>query len=118
MSLLNINFLNENVKLNHSDLIPFVRTGWADAQSSLGEFDVIIGSDLLYESEHVDLLAHFLQQHSAQTCEIIVVDPGRGNHARFSKKMVELGFVHTQHKPDTDAYLEKPFGGQVLRYLR
>lgn len=112
------NFLNENVKLNHSEHIPFVRTGWADEKSSLGEFDVIIGSDLLYESEHVDLLANFLQQHAAAQCEIIIVDPGRGHHARFSKKMESMGFVHTQHKPDTEDYLEKPFGGQVLRYLR
>jgi predicted nicotinamide N-methyase len=112
------NFLDENVLLNHGKHIPFVRTGWADEQSSLGEFDVIIGSDLLYESEHVDLLAHFLQQHAAAHCEIIVVDPGRGNHARFSKKMIELGFAHSQHKPETEAYLDKPFGGQVLRYLR
>lgn len=112
------NFLDENVKLNHSEHIPFVRTGWADEKSSLGEFDVIIGSDLLYESEHVDLLAHFLQQHAAAQCEIIIVDPGRGHHARFSKKMESMGFVHTQHKPDTEDYLEKPFGGQVLRYLR
>lgn len=112
------NFLAENIKLNHSDHIPFVRTGWADEQSSLGEFDVIIGSDLLYESEHVDLLAHFLQQHAATHCEIILVDPGRGHHARFSKKMVKLGFVHTQHKPYTAEYLDKPFNGQVLRYIR
>lgn len=112
------NFLDENVKLNHSDHIPFVRTGWADEKSSLGEFDVIIGSDVLYESEHVDLLAHFLQQHAAQKCEIILVDPGRGHHARFSKKMVELGFQHSQNKPDTHTFLDKPFGGQVLCYLR
>lgn len=112
------NFLNENVKLNHSEHIPFVRTGWADEKSTLGEFDVIIGSDLLYESEHVDLLAHFLQQHAATHCEIILVDPGRGHHAKFSKKMVELGFVHSQQKPETEDYLDKPFGGQVLCYLR
>jgi predicted nicotinamide N-methyase len=84
----------------------------------LGEFDVIISSDLLYESEHVDLLTYFLQQHAAAQCEIILVDPGRGNHARFSKKMVALGFTHSQEKPDTHTYLEKPFGGQVLHYLR
>ena len=82
------------------------------------KFDVIIGSDVLYESEHVDLLVHFLQQHAAAHCEIILVDPGRGNHARFSKKMVELGFAHSQYKPETETYLDKPFGGQVLRYVR
>lgn len=112
------NFLTENTKLNQSNTIPFVRTGWADAETNLGKFDVIIGSDILYEAEHVELLANFLQQHAASHCEIILVDPGRGNHARFSKKMVQLGFEHTQKKPDTHAYLEKPFAGQVLHYLR
>jgi predicted nicotinamide N-methyase len=112
------NFLDENVKLNHAKHIPFVRTGWADEKSTLGKFDVIIGSDLLYESNHVDLLANFLHQHADAHCEIILVDPGRGHHARFSKKMLELSFTHTQHKPNTEDYLEKPFKGQVLRYLR
>jgi ETFB lysine methyltransferase len=111
-------FLTENTKLNQGDKIPFVRTGWADAETHLGKFDVIIGSDILYEAEHVELLANFLQQHAASHCEIILVDPGRGNHARFSKKMVQLGFLHTQKKPDTHTYLEKPFAGQVLHYLR
>ncbi len=112
------NFLEENVRLNHSEHIPFVRTGWADEKSSLGKFDVIIGSDLLYESEHVELLAHFLQQHANDHCEIILVDPGRGHHARFSKKMIEAGFEHSQQKPVTTAYLLKPFSGQILHYLR
>lgn len=112
------NFLNENSKLNQTDFIPFVRTGWADAETHLGKFDVIIGSDILYEAEHVELLANFFQQHAAPRCEIILVDPGRGNHAKFSKKMVQFGFEHTQNKPDTHAYLEKPFAGQVLHYLR
>ncbi len=112
------NFLTENTDLNQGDKIPFVRTGWADAETHLGKFDVIIGSDILYEADHVELLANFLQQHAAPHCEIILVDPGRGNHARFSKKMVQLGFLHTQKKPDTHAYLEKPFAGQVLYYLR
>ncbi len=30
----------------------------------------------------------------------------------------QLGFLHTQKKPDTHTYLEKPFAGQVLYYLR
>ncbi len=112
------NFLIENVKLNQGNVIPFVRTGWADAETNLGKFDVIIGSDILYEAEHVELLANFLMQHAAPHCEIVLVDQGRGNHARFSKKMVQLGFDHKQKKPDTQAYLDKPFAGQVLYYLR
>jgi predicted nicotinamide N-methyase len=111
-------FLLENVQLNQGKKIPFVRTGWGDADSGLGEFDLVIGSDLLYESGHVELLAGFIDQHAGRHCEVILVDPGRGHHARFSKKMVSLGYSHSQSKPDNVDYLTQPFRGQVLRYHR
>ena len=112
------NFLQQNTELNQQRDIPFVRTGWADDATDLGRFDLIIGSDLLYERGHAELLSAFLNQHAKEHCEIIIVDPGRGKHARFSKLMVKLGFTHTQSKPENTEYLEKPFPkGQVLRYL-
>lgn len=111
-------FLLENIRLNKGKDIPFIRTGWEDKESNLGKFDLIIGSDLLYERNHADLLSGFINQHANLACEIIVVDPGRGNHAPFSKKMVSLGYSHTQSKPDTSEYLIKPFKGQILRYSR
>tara|TARA_R110002110_G_scaffold415561_2_gene650925 strand:- start:142145 stop:142819 length:675 start_codon:yes stop_codon:yes gene_type:complete len=111
-------FLSENVALNSGRKIPFVRTGWADIASSLGRFDMLIGSDLLYEQEHAELLAAFVQQQANPTCEVLLVDPGRGHHARFSRMMVAQGFTHSQAPIDTSAFLEKPFGGQVLRYAR
>lgn len=111
------NFLKENVRLNQGEVIPFIRTGWADADSGLGVFDVIVGSDLLYEQEHVLLLSDFIDQHAKPHCEVILVDPGRGHHARFSKQMITRGYAHSQRKPVTD-YLDKPFSGQVLHYSR
>lgn len=111
-------FLLNNVQLNKGRAIPFVRTGWGEAVSELGKFDVVIGSDILYESEHVGLLSEFIHQHTQPTCEIIIVDPGRGNHARFSKKMIHLGYTHSQSKPENVSYLTKPFKGQILRYQR
>ena len=110
------NFLEKNVVLNKGDAIPFVRTGWADEDSGIGEFDLIIGSDVLYESEHVELLAAFIEQHAKPKCDVILVDPGRGHHANFSKKMVALGYSHTQNKPASSDYLDKPFPGQILSY--
>jgi predicted nicotinamide N-methyase len=111
-------FLQENARLNNNNVIPFVRTGWADEASELGEFDLIIGSDLLYERGHVELLSAFVDQHARKTCEVILVDPGRGQHAQFSKKMMSLGYSHTQSKPLNVDYLSTPFKGQILRYLR
>lgn len=112
------NFLLENVLLNKGRDIPFIRTGWADEDSGLGEFDLVIGSDLLYEGDHVGLLANFINQHARPQCEVILIDPGRSYHARFSKKMVSLGYTHSQSKPVAVDYLTQPFRGQVLRYLR
>jgi predicted nicotinamide N-methyase len=111
-------FLRENARLNSDHTIPFVRTGWGDAESRLGRFDLIIGSDLLYESGHVELLAGFIDQHAKTHCEVVLVDPGRGHHARFSKKMVCLGYLHRQSKPVDVDILPQPFRGQVLRYRR
>ena len=95
-----------------------MRTGWGDEDSGLGEFDLIIGSDLLYEGDHVDLLSGFINQHAKPHCEVIIVDPGRSYHARFSKKMRTLGYSHTQSKPVNTDYLIQPFRGQILHYER
>jgi len=111
-------FLQENTLLNKGKTIPFIRTGWEDEESGLGEFDLIIGSDLLYEGDHVDLLSGFINRHAKAHCEVIIVDPGRSYHARFSKKMMTLGYSHSQSKPENTDYLEKPFRGQIIRYQR
>jgi predicted nicotinamide N-methyase len=111
-------FLQQNVTLNNGRAIPFVRTGWDDAVSDLGEFDLIIGSDLLYEQDHAALLAGFIDQHARPQCKVIIIDPGRGHGARFSKKMVGLGYVHSQGKPQNPDYLAQPFRGNILRYSR
>ncbi len=111
-------FLEENVRLNEGEDIPFVRTGWADEDKDLGLFDLIIGSDVLYEREHVELLSEFIELHAQPHCEVVIVDPGRGHHAPFSKKMVRLGYSHSQAKPDHCHYLPQPFSGQILHYQR
>jgi ETFB lysine methyltransferase len=111
-------FLAENVKLNHDQPIPFVRTDWAEQSAELGMFDLIVGSDLLYEPDHVALLADFIEQHAKPTCLIILVDPGRGFHGRFSKRLVSLGYVHSTQKSTTANGLAVEFRGQILSYQR
>ena len=112
-------FFKINVELNEGPAVPFVRTDWADAPNErLQKFDLVIGSDLLYERDQAELLANFIDQHTQLDCEVLLVDPGRGNHARFSKKMVNLGYSHSQRKAEDSEYLEKPFRGRILSYLR
>lgn len=111
-------FLEENVRLNQGKPVPFVRTGWADPDSGLGAFDLIIGSDLLYEREQVALLSTFIDRHARPECEVVLVDPGRGHHARFSKTMVGLGYDHRQQAAVDTIYLDAPYKGQILTYSR
>ncbi len=115
-------FLNENTKLNQANEIPFVRADWNDKQSELGKFDVIIGSDLLYEKEHAELLSSFIDGHANQHCSIIIIDPGRPYRGRFSKNMVNLGYSHHQSKPENLDHISTPFVGsnrfQIMRYQK
>jgi predicted nicotinamide N-methyase len=112
-------FLDHNVGLNNGKIIPFVRTGWADPfHDKLGAFDLIIGSDLLYEDAHVNLLATFINQHARPCCEVVIVDPGRGFHAKFTKKMESFGYSKSQKKHESTDYLKKHFKCWVLTYSK
>ncbi len=111
-------FLNRNTLLNNGKNIAFERVDWADDQSELGLFDIIIGSDLLYEDQHVELLADFIQSHANDHCDVIIVDPGRGRKNKLKNKMEAHGFISNYNKPvDTD-YLEQPFKGHILEFSR
>lgn len=66
----------------------------------------------------MDLLSAFIEKHAASNCLVMLVDPGRGHHAPFSKKMVLLGYAHHQRKPDSTNYLSLPFKGLILTYQK
>jgi len=111
-------FLARNSKLNGDSSIPFVRTGWADKSDSLGMFDLIVGSDLLYEDEHVELLSNFIITHSNDKCEVIIVDPGRGRNNKLAKALAKFGYSYTSSKPSNTDYLANEFKGRILRFYR
>lgn len=111
-------FLNRNTKLNGDHPIPFERTGWADNNDSLGRFDLIIGSDLLYEDEHIELLAGFIRSHSNPECEVVIVDPGRGRKNKLAKRLLEFGYILSTSKPNNTDYLNKEFKGHILKFTR
>lgn len=111
-------FLALNVALNNGREIPFVRTGWKEDIGDLGRFDQIIGSDLLYESEHAALLSDFIEGHAKPTCEVNIVDPGRGNSGRFSRHMIDHGFRHSRHEAVATNETSPPYKGTIHRYQR
>lgn len=111
-------FLNRNELLNGGNAIAFEQADWASKDDKLGLFDLIIGSDLLYEDNHIGLLSSFIDAHSKPTCEVIIVDPGRGRKNKLSSKMIEFGFTSSQQKPSHTTYLDQEFKGHILKYER
>lgn len=111
-------FLNRNSLLNHTNDIPFERVDWSNKEDTLGLFDLIIGSDLLYEDEHIKLLSEFILAHAKQVCEVIVVDPGRGRKNKLSNIMLDHGFESHMVKPENTEYLKDVFKGHILTFTR
>jgi predicted nicotinamide N-methyase len=111
-------FLERNALLNNGKAIDYRRINWADETGDLGLFDMIIGSDLLYEDEHIKLVADFIQKHASPTCEVILVDPGRGRKNKLTRQMETHGYSFSHEKPAHTDYLEKPFKGHIMRFWR
>jgi len=111
-------FLQRNTLLNEDKAIAFEQVDWTDTSDNLGLFDLIIGSDLLYEDNHIELLATFIKAHSKPTCEVIIVDPGRGRKNKLSARMISFGFTSSQQIPSHTQYLDHEFKGHILKFKR
>ena len=111
-------FLRRNTLLNNDNAIAYEQVDWASENDTLGFFDLIIGSDLLYENDHINLVADFITSHSNPSCEVIIVDPGRGRKSKLSTRMRASGFTASHHKPSHTDYLERTFKGDILRFKR
>lgn len=111
-------FLQRNALLNHDKIISFERVSWGDNSDSLKRFDLIIGSDLLYEDQHIKQLAMFIENHANPNCEVILVDPGRGRKNKLTLQMDKYGFSNSHTKPIHTDYLHDPFKGHILKFWR
>ena len=111
-------FLARNALLNEDEPISYKQVAWGDTEDDLGLFDLIIGSDLLYEEQHIALLANFIEDHSNQTCEVVIVDPGRGRKNKLSARMIEFGYSSSEEKPSHTDYLGEEFKGHILKFSR
>ena len=127
-------FLDNNTHLNDLLPIPYRHGLWGtaalrdDGQPVLtqahdapltGLFDLIIGSDILYERDDEGTLAHFIDEHAALSSEIWVIDPNRGNRAAFHKHMARVGFAMHEQVVDQAAHGNMDaYKGRMLTYTR
>lgn len=114
-------FLRRNAWQNHLPFVACRDLPWEILDASLGRFDLIIGSDILYERGHAELLAAMVFQHAGEHAEILITDPGRGNSARFSKALALHGFAvddKLSRFTTTTTTTIPPFRGRLLSYRR
>jgi predicted nicotinamide N-methyase len=85
-------FLARNIALNQIDHLTFVNHDWKSEATSLGSFDWVIGSDILYERQHPRPVARALASHCAPGGRVLLADPARPYLQSFSDEMKALGF--------------------------
>lgn len=111
-------FLSANAVLNGLAEVPFRIAQWSGPNPELGRFDLIIGGDVLYERDHVGLLAGFLALHSMAEAEILITDPGRNHANALSRALAAQGFQCSETRRAFEPGESPPFRGRLLRYRR
>lgn len=115
-------FLQENLLANGLGPLPYKPGNWAldDASgaSGLGRFDLIIGSDVLYERQQPAQLARFIDQHATLHAEVIIVDPDRSNRSAFCREMAALGYRLTMRTADKTLEGGEAYKGRFLTFRR
>jgi len=122
-------FLLENLRLNGLLPLPYRQGHWGapdhvrgpnDEAPTLqveGVYDLIIGSDLLYERDVNAELARFIGRHAGPIAEVWIVDPDRGNRPAFNRQMADRGFVMHEERLDRPASLGiDAYKGRLLTY--
>ena len=121
-------FLVENLRLNGLHPLCYRHGPWSGEPSPAafawreplrGRFDLIIGSDVLYERDQDGILPRFIERHSQDAACVLIVDPDRGNRAKFNRRMNALGFDLNESRLDRAAGLgDIGYKGRLLSFER
>ena len=122
-------FIAENLRLNELAPMKYRHGHWSESAAQRqharddglhalrGRFDLIIGSDLLYERDEAGALAQFIGLHSAPGALVWIVDPDRGNRPAFNRHMAAQGFCLREERLDRVATIEfAAYKGRLLSY--
>jgi predicted nicotinamide N-methyase len=116
-------FLQQNLRINQLLPMKYLHGQWGESMppplmaSVSAQYDLIIGSDVLYERDAQAGLAKFITLHAAPGAQVWIVDPDRGNRSAFSQQMAARGFTLTQERLDTAATdTALAYKGRMLSY--
>lgn len=118
-------FLRANLRLNALAPMKYRHGNWAALAGATGcsivqgQYDLIVGSDLLYERDVQGLLSRFIGRHASAHAEVWIVDPDRGNRPAFNRQMAMLGFSLREERLDRAITALVPaYKGRLLIYGR
>jgi predicted nicotinamide N-methyase len=111
-------FLRFNAALNGLPPVKFHQAPWAGPNPDLGRFDLIVGSDLLYERGHPALLSAFLACHTESAAQVILADPGRARCGQFSSKMNAEGYSRTEQRLNFAGAETASRRGRIMNFTR
>ncbi|MEO7431290.1 MAG: methyltransferase domain-containing protein [Dokdonella sp.] len=111
-------FLAYNCALNELPAVSYRELQWSVPNETLGRFDLIIGSDILYERDHSSLLAALVSRHASELAEVLISDPGRGNSGPLTRALAAQGFDVSEQRGPMGTNDTPPFRGRLLSYRR
>lgn len=123
-------FLEANARLNDVSPVKYRHGQWglefepciSDTGAELlsARYDLIVGSDLLYDRDAPMLLADFIDDHAAEEAEVWIMDPDRGHRPAFNRCMAGYGFQLVEEERVVTQAGEPggPYKGRFLRYWR
>lgn len=113
-------FLDYNAALNNLPAPAYLDLAWDKVEAGVpaGQFDVIIGSDILYEPNHAGVLARLINHLAADTAKVLITCPGRGYRNRFGRLLQDKGFDLTETNIPFKADEEPPYKGRLLCFRR
>lgn len=124
-------FLRQNLQLNALAPLPYRHGDWAAPQEAelaptcaqgprlQGRYELIMGSDVLYERDDGGVLPAFIARHAAAVSEVLIVDPNRSNRSPFHRRMEALGYSLDDTPLQTAATAHTAgYRGRLLRYRR
>ncbi|NLC20845.1 MAG: SAM-dependent methyltransferase, partial [Halomonadaceae bacterium] len=96
----------------------YLDLAWDAPSADTGKFDIIIGSDILYEPNHAEMLAALVNRLANAKAKVLITCPGRGYRNRFSRLLQAEGFeLTTTTLPFAQDELP-PYRGTLLSYRR
>ncbi len=116
-------FLRHNLQLNKLLPMKYRFANWSRAAGPLAPlargFDLIVGSDVLYERDVDGDLAAMIECNARPVAEIWIVDPDRGNRGPFNRRMLAYGFSCREERLDCAATAQDDaYKGRLLVYVR